>query len=77
MTARGVRVEVTEELVATGSQRADIDDDFLAGGHHLLTSQIGAFELLRRWIGVLDVQLDLLIRWDGDLLRLEAMVAYD
>ena len=46
MTA-GLGVEVVKELIAAGSEGADIDRHLLTGRHYLLTVQLIAFELRR------------------------------
>src|SRR6185312_1573703 len=72
--ARALRIEIAEEFIAAGLQRADIDGDLLAARHHLLAMQFGALEFLGRGIEVLDGYGDLLARRDLDLGRREAMI---
>src|SRR6266481_8524387 len=77
MTARGLWVEVPEELVAPGLQRADIDGDLPSAGDDLLAPELGAFKLLGCWIVVLDNQRNLLTGRDLDFRWLEPVILDD
>src|SRR5690242_7583695 len=74
MTACGLRVEITKELVFSGLQRADIHHDFLSAGDHLLAPELGAFEFFRRRVVVFHRQGDLLAGRNLDFSRLKLMV---
>src|SRR5271165_5809003 len=77
MTARGLRVEIAEELVFPGLQRADVHRDLLSTGDHLFAPELSALELLRRRIVVLDSQGDFLAGRDFDFSRLKLVVFDD
>src|SRR5262249_44788195 len=77
VTARGLWVEVTEKLVTPWLQRADIDGDLLAAGHHFFPPQLGAFEFFWCWIVVLDDQRNFLAGRDLNFGWLKPMVLYD
>src|SRR5215469_6388185 len=74
VAACGLRVEIPEELVFARFQRADINGDLVATGHHFFTTQLGALKFLRCRIVVLDDQRDLLAGWDLNFSRMELVV---
>src|SRR6185437_6535587 len=67
-------MEVAEETIAAGIERADINGDLAMAGHDFLAVERMALELLGRGIEVLDQEAHLHSRRDGHLGGLEAMV---
>src|SRR5579863_5644087 len=76
MAVRGARIEIVEELVAAGAERADKDGDRAATDHDLFAIEIAALELGRGRVKILDGEGDLLPRGKLELLGREAMVLY-
>src|ERR1700730_4646853 len=77
MTACGLRIEVTDELISPRFKRTDIDGDLASAGDDLLAPELGAFELFGCWIVVLDDQRNLYPGRDLDFRWLEPVILDD
>src|SRR4029450_10984182 len=71
----GVRVEVADELVATGGERPDAHQTFGLAGNDLLDLERRALEFLGGWVLVGDVDRYALAGRHADFLRLELVIA--
>src|SRR5512134_1961875 len=71
----GLGVELTEEGILAGRQRADEDHRLAVAADDLFAVQLVALEFFRRRVEVLDQQLDLGVGRDHDFRREEQVVA--
>src|SRR4051794_2605067 len=69
-----ILVELPDEIVGSGHQRPEADDNLAAGRDHLLDPKGLRFELLRRGILVVDGEDDALARRHAQLQRRELVV---